>query len=131
MTKTSEVPAAIQSLIGKIDAVLINNDNTALAAFEGISQVCRDNKIPLFASDADVLNKGALAVRGPDQYDLGRQTGRMIAKILRGDSKAPDLGIEYPDKVGVYLNEKMAKELGIIFPKSLKKESLKEKGIKS
>lgn len=131
VTKTSEVPAAIQSLIGKIDAVLINNDNTALAAFEGISQVCRDNKIPLFASDADVLKKGALAVRGPDQYDLGRQAGRMVAKILRGESKASDLGIEYPDKVGVYLNEKMAKELGIVFPESLKKESLEEKGIKS
>jgi putative ABC transport system substrate-binding protein len=131
VTKTSEVPAAIQSLVGKVDAVLINNDNTALAAFEGISQVCRDNKIPLFASDADVLGKGALAVRGPDQYSLGRQAGRMVAKILRGESKASGLGIEYPDKVGVYLNEKVAKELGIVFPESLQKESLQEKGNKS
>lgn len=120
VTKTSEVTAATQSLMGKVDAVFVNNDNTALAAFDSISQVCRENKTPLFASDADVLGKGALAVRGPDQYNLGRQTGQMVAKILRKESQIRDLGTEYPDKIEVYLNEKMAKELGIVFPESLK-----------
>jgi putative ABC transport system substrate-binding protein len=124
VSKTSEVPAAAQSLMGKVDAIFINNDNTALAAFDGIARVCREGKIPLFASDADVLEKGALAVRGPDQYELGRQTGRMVAKILRGEVKAEDLGTEYPEKVGVYLNRKTATELGITFPEAVKKQQV-------
>jgi putative ABC transport system substrate-binding protein len=126
VSKTSEVPAAAQSLMGKVDAVFVNNDNTALAAFDGIARVCRESKIPLFASDADVLEKGALAVRGPDQYDLGRQTGRMVAKILRKEAKTADLGTEYPEKVGVYLNDKVATELGITFPADLKKQQVRE-----
>jgi putative ABC transport system substrate-binding protein len=126
VSKTSEVPAAAQSLMGKVDAVFVNNDNTALAAFDGIARVCRESKIPLFASDTDVLEKGALAVRGPDQYDLGRQTGRMAAKILRKEAKAADLAIEYPEKVGVYLNDQVATELSVTFPADLKKQQVKE-----
>lgn len=128
VTKTSEVTAATQSLMGKVDAVFVNNDNTALAAFDSIAQVCRENKTPLFSSDADVLGKGALAVRGPDQYGLGRQTGRMVAKLLRKESRANDLRTEYPDKINVYLNEKMGKELGLVFPESLKTALLKAAG---
>jgi len=128
VTKTSEVTAATQSLMGKVDGVFINNDNTALAAFDSIAQICHENKIPLFASDADLLDKGVLAVRGPDQYDLGRQTGRMVTKILRKESEARDLGTEYPDRIDVYLNEKMAQELGISFPESLKNKRLETAG---
>jgi len=123
VAKTSEVPAAADNLAGKkVDAIFINNDNTALAAFDGIAQICRLNKVPLFASDADVLEKGALAVRGPDQYDLGRQTGRMVAKVLRKEDQAKNLGTELPEKIEVYLNEERATALGIVFPQGLKKE---------
>ncbi len=122
VSKTSEVSAATDNLIGKkVDAIFINNDNTALAAFDGIAKICSLNKMPLFASDADVLEKGALAVRGPDQYDLGRQTGRMVAKTLRQEAKAEDLGTELPEKVEVYLNEERAKALGIVFSPDVKK----------
>ena len=122
VAKTSEISAATDHLMGKkVDAVFINNDNTALAAFDGIAKICSAHEVPLFASDADVLDKGALAVRGPNQYDLGRQAGRMVAKILRKQAKAGDLGIEFPQKVEVYLNDERAQSLGITFPQSLKK----------
>jgi len=121
ITKTNEVSAATNDLVGKkIDAIFINNDNTALAAFDAIARICNTHKIPLFASDVDVLEKGALAVRGPDQYELGRQAGRMVAKILRKEAKAEDLGTEYPTKVGIYLNDEQAKVLQISFPDCLK-----------
>lgn len=126
VAKTSEVSAATDNLIGKkVDAIFINNDNTALAAFDGIAKICSLNKMPLFASDADVLEKGALAVRGPDQYDLGRQTGRMVAKVLRKEARAEDLGTELPEKVEIYLNEERAKALGIVFSQDVKKSGEK------
>eukprot|EP01037_Dinobryon_pediforme_P015593 gene15593-15740_t len=43
-SKTSEVLTAAQNLIGKIDAIFINNDNTALAAFDAVT---KENQIIL------------------------------------------------------------------------------------
>lgn len=130
-SKTSEVSIAAQGLVGKVDAIFINNDNTALAAINSVGQVCRDNKIPLFSSDGDLKESGALALLGADQYEIGRQTGRMVAKILRGEALAPDIAIEYPTKVNVDLNDSVAESLGIIFPDSLRKKTLESGGDKA
>lgn len=120
-SKTSEVSIAAQSLIGKVDAIFINNDNTALAAIKGIGQICRDNNIPLFASDGDVKESGVLALLGADQYEIGRQTGRMVARVLREEMKAPELPIEYPSQVNILVNDKVAQALGITLPGTVKK----------
>jgi putative ABC transport system substrate-binding protein len=130
-SKTSEVTMAAQGLIGKVDAIFINNDNTALAALNVIGQICRENKIPLFASDGDLEGSGALALLGADQYEIGLQTGRMVAKIFRGEAQASDLKTQYPTRVNVEFNEKVAQDLGVIIPDSLKQKSMDQKGVKS
>lgn len=119
-SKTSDVTIAAKSLMGKIDAIFINNDNTALAAINGIGQICQEFSIPLFASDGDIEKSGTLALLGADQYEIGRQTGRMVAKILRGETQPQDMPIEYPSQVTVEINQKMAKILNIIIPEFLK-----------
>lgn len=119
-SKTSEVTIAAQGLMGKVDAIFINNDNTALAALNAIGQICRDNKIPLFSSDGDLKASGALALIGANQYEIGRQTGRMVAKILRGEIQVSDLAIEYPTEVSIDVNNDVAQTLGITIPESLK-----------
>lgn len=131
LTKTSEASGAAQSLIGKVDAIFINNDNTALAAINGIGQVCRDNNIPLFSSDGDLKESGALALLGADQYEVGRQTGRMAAKVLRGEAKAADLPIEYPPQGNMQVNADIAQTLGIALPEPLKTKPLEATGGKS
>ena len=119
-SKTCEVSIAAQGLMGKVDAVFINNDNTALAAINAIGQICRDNKIPLFASDGDLKASGALALIGADQYEIGRQTGRMVAKILRGEAQVSELAIEYPSRVSLNVNDNVAHTLGITILESMK-----------
>jgi len=101
-TKTSEVQAATQSLCGKVDAVFINNDNTALAAFKSVVKAAKDCGIPAFVSDVDLVDEGALAALGPDQVELGRQTGRMVNFILK-NPKAPLPSVEFPEKTKEYV----------------------------
>ena len=48
----------MQSLIGKVDAIFINNDNTALAAFEAIGTISQEHNLPVFVSDIDFIKKG-------------------------------------------------------------------------
>jgi len=95
--KTSEVLAASRSLCGKVDAIFINNDNTALAAFQSVVKATGECGIPAFVSDVDLFNQGALAALGPDQTDLGRQTARMVDFVLK-NPKAPLPPVEFPEQ---------------------------------
>ena len=43
-------------------------------------------KIPVFASDTDSVERGAVAALGFDYYQLGRVTGKMAVRLLGGES---------------------------------------------
>ncbi|RZI46036.1 ABC transporter substrate-binding protein [Candidatus Finniella inopinata] len=111
--KATEVLAAAQNLVGKVDAIFINNDNTALAAFGGVAKVGEQNNIPIFVSDVDFIAKGAVAALGPDQYALGRQTGKMIIKVLKDRLPINQIPVEWPSKVELKINFDIARKLGL------------------
>lgn len=113
--KTTDVVMAAKKLVDKVDAIFVNNDNTALAAFPSIIQIADAAKIPVFASDADLIQSGALAVLGPDQYKIGVQTAAIINQVLENNVKVKDIPIGYSDSVDLYINKEKAKFLGIPF----------------
>lgn len=96
-SKTSEVMSATRSLCGKVEAVFINNDNTALAAFKGVAKAAKECGVPAFVSDVDLVDQGALAALGPNQRELGKQTARMIDRVLM-DPQKPLPPVEFPEK---------------------------------
>ena len=113
--RTTEILAATNKLIGKVDAIFISNDNTALAAFGVITKTATVAKIPVFVSDTDMVVNGALAALGPNQYNLGTQTAKMIIAILNG-KPVKELPVEFPNMVELVLNQKIADQLGIQLP---------------
>ena len=117
ITKTTEVSMATQRLISqKVGAVFINNDNTALAAFDVIAQLCQSAQIPLFVSDTDMVEQGALGALGPDQYTLGLQCASIISEILSG-KKPKDIPVQFPEKTERYLNTRVAEAIALRFSK--------------
>lgn len=103
-SKTSDVMEAAQSLCGKADALFVNNDNTALAAFKSVVKAAQTCGIPAFVSDVDLLNQGALAAMGPNQFDLGRQAARMTDRILSNPGQ-PLPPVEFPQKMEEHVNK--------------------------
>ncbi len=110
--KTADVAEAARFLVTKVEAIFINNDNTALSAFDAIVKIGTESKIPVFCSDTDMVDHGALAALGPNQYALGRQTGQIILEILAGKSPR-DIPVAFPDKTEIKINKAQAKKLGI------------------
>lgn len=120
--KTSDVGTATAAIAGKVDAIFINNDNTALAAFPMIVKVCDGEKIPVFASDVDVINQGALAVLGPNQYKIGVQTAQLVEKCLENPTLMKERmqsggDICYPELIEMSVNEDQAKKLNVVVNK--------------
>ena len=109
---------ATQKLASTVDAIFISNDSTALSAIQIIVKVAKDQKIPVFVSDTDIVKDGPLAALGPNQYEIGKQTAAIIVRVINGEeiSKIPT---QFPVKTELYINLKTAKELGITIPQEL------------
>jgi putative ABC transport system substrate-binding protein len=124
ISKTADVAQGVASLAPQVDAIFISNDNTSLSAIGTIIKVAEKSKKPVFVSDVDAVEKGALAALGPNQYEVGLQTGRMVSRLLKGEPMA-NQRVEFPQKVELYLNEKVARKLGIILPQELRAQAAK------
>ncbi len=117
-TKTSEVLGAAQSLVGKADVIYVPTDNTIVSAFEAVVKVGIDNRVPVYAGDTDSVARGAIAALGFNYYDLGRQTGRMVLRVLKGESPG-DIAVEGVEITELYVNPGMAERMGVSIPDAL------------
>nr|WP_186386767.1 MULTISPECIES: ABC transporter substrate-binding protein [unclassified Stappia] len=117
-SQTAMVGDAALSLAGRADAILIPTDSTVVAAVESVVNVGRKAKIPVFASDTDSVERGAVAALGFDYYQLGRITGKMAIRVLSGESPAtiPVGALESQD---LYLNKTSAAAMGVELPEAL------------
>jgi len=119
---SSEVQAAAKSLVGRVDAIVVIGDNTAVTALETIVKVCQQNKIPLYAGDSDSVQRGAAAGYGPNYTELGKQAGYQAALIL-GGTPIMDIPVIYakdlPGNEQLSVNEKSAAAQGVTFPADL------------
>ncbi|RTK92859.1 MAG: ABC transporter substrate-binding protein [Rickettsiales bacterium] len=117
--KTSEVSQAATKLAANVDAIFISNDSTALSALQVIINSATKVKVPVYVSDTDAVELGALAALGPNQYNIGLQTAKIIVRALKGE----DLGtipVEFPTSTELYLNEEAAEKIGFQFSEALK-----------
>ncbi|MEY9974441.1 putative ABC transport system substrate-binding protein [Lysinibacillus sp. RC46] len=110
---SAEVKQAAESLIGKADAFYIITDNTVVSALESVIDVANSNKLPLVVGELDSVARGGLAAYGFEYYDIGYEAGQMAVKILKGEAKPADIPAQYPQKLKLLINKKVADDLGI------------------
>lgn len=117
VANSAGVMAASKSLVGRADAVYVPTDNTVVSALEAVVKVCQANHLPLVAADTDSVTRGAIAALAIDYYQLGRQTGDMIAKILKGADPAT-LPVETLREFELHVNAKAARASGVTLRKA-------------
>lgn len=110
--RSVDVGTAAKSLIGKVDVIYTNTDNNVVSAYESLVKVGNDAKIPLVASDTDSVKRGAIAALGVNYYDLGRQTGKVVGRILKGE-KPGDIASATSSKLELFVNTAAAQKQGV------------------
>jgi putative ABC transport system substrate-binding protein len=118
ISNSSEVMQAAQSLVGRVDAIHITSDNTAVSAFESITKVCNDNKIPLFAGDRDSTPRGAVAAYGLDYFMIGYSAGQKAVRILKGEDPG-QVPAGLASGYSLWVSLKHAKAQGLKLPLTL------------
>jgi len=120
--RTVDVPSAAQSLVGKVDVIYAPTDNNVMSAFEGIVKVAQQAKLPVVAADTDAVKRGAVAALGLNYYDLGRQTGKLVVRILNGES-AGKMPSQVSTTFELHVNPAAAQKQGIALSDELVKSA--------
>jgi len=115
---TTEVSTAAKSLVNKVDAIYIPNDNTLISALDAVLKVSQEHKIPVFSSDPESVEKGCLATLAPNQYEIGRQAGKLVVSVLKG-TIVEKIPLEKALILTLVLNQETARHLGITFPEHI------------
>lgn len=116
--KSSDISMSAQSLVGKVDVIYTSTDNNVINAYEALTKVAKEAKIPLVSSDPSVVERGASVVLGVNYHQLGIETGKITARILKGE-KAGDIAIYSAKELDLMVNQDNAKEQGLQIPQSI------------
>lgn len=113
VSTTNDVKSAAESLIGVVDVIYIITDNTVVSALDVVIQTAYDNDIPLFAGEADSVEKGAFAAFGISYEAIGYEAGQMAIEILKNGKNPSEIPAKYPSEIELIINKKAAEEMGI------------------
>lgn len=116
----ADIPLAADQLLEKVDCITNLTDNTVVSSLSIILDKAAAKDIPVFGSEIEQVKIGCLAAVGLDYIDLGKQTGRMAAQVLKGEKKAGELNFEIIEEAAFYSNQAVADTLNITIPDTLK-----------
>lgn len=125
VTAQSEVTQAADTLLARgVD--LLNNltDNNVVGVLPAILEKTNEAKIPVYGSEVEQVKLGCVAAAGIDYVQLGRQTGAMAARVLRGEAKCADIPFETISEYGIYVNSAALAEMGIELPAAVAEKAV-------
>ena len=118
---SNNVKAAAESLMTEVDMIFVPTDNIISSTMETVKQVSIKHKVPVFGGSTEMVAVGGLYNYGTNYEELGRQTARMLIRVLKGE-KPENIAVELPEKLELHTNQEMADALGIDISKLEGKE---------
>ena len=106
---TNDVVSVTGTASDANDVLYIPTDNTAASCAEAIKSAA---KKPIIAGEEGICKACGVATLSIDYYELGRTTGEMAVKILKGEADISTMPVEYTDATPKY-NASVCEQLGI------------------
>lgn len=121
----SDIALALPSLLPQVDCLTMLTDNTVVSYLEVVLDATDEAKIPVFGSEVEQVVNGCVAGMGLDYVALGRSTGEMAARVLKGENAAdiPYLTISESE---MYINSARCAEFGITIPEGTNAKYIEE-----
>lgn len=113
---SSDVAQVAEAAAAACDALYIPTDNTAASCTETINNVVLPTKTPIIAGEAGICKGCGIATLSISYYELGKTTGEMAAKILKGEADIATMEIAYDNNPVKQYNATNCTELDIAIP---------------
>lgn len=112
---SNDLPVVAAAAAAASDVLYIPTDNAVATSAEIVGNIVREAKVPVIAGEEGICKACGIATLTISYHDLGYTTGKMAAKILKGEAKISEMPIEYAPVVKKY-NAELAAEFGITIP---------------
>lgn len=119
ISTTADIPMALDSLLSQVDVMTNLTDNTVVSALSLVLDKANAANIPVFGSEIEQVKLGCVASEGLDYIALGKQTGAMAAKVLKGEAACQDLPYEVISESSLYVNYEAMEALGLTLPEDM------------
>jgi putative ABC transport system substrate-binding protein len=115
-TDSNDISAVATTASAESDVIYVPTDNTVANNTAIIDSICRADKTPIIAGEAGICGGCGIATLSISYYDLGYATGKMAAKILKGEANISKMPIEYAATSTKKYNAEICAALGIPAP---------------
>ena len=124
VSTVADIPLALDALLPKVDCLSNLTDNTVVSALALMLDKANTAGKPVFGSEIEQVKLGCVASEGLDYIALGRQTGLMAAKVLKGEAAAGEIPYEIITEPSLYVNSNALAAFGIALPEELKTRAI-------
>ena len=112
----SDLDPVTRKAASESDVIYLPTDNTVAESTGIIDSICRPAGIPIITGEKGVCASCGVATLSIDYYDLGFATGKMAAKILKGEANISEMPIAYAPEFAKLYNAEICTELNIKVP---------------
>lgn len=119
ISATPDIPLALDSLLPKVDCLTNLTDNTVVSSLAVLLDKAGAAGKPVFGSEVEQVKLGCAASEGLEYFELGKQTGAMAAKVLKGEAKAEEMPFEIIAGSSLYVNYEALSAVGITLPEDM------------
>ena len=113
---SNDLSAVVTSAADASDVLYVPTDNTAASNTEIITNICVPAGVPIIAGEEGICAGCGVATLSISYYDIGVATGKMAAKILKGEADIAEMPIEYAPEFTKKYNADLCEELGVTVP---------------
>lgn len=113
VSSINEIPQALDSLLGKVDAIYAISDNMVASSVELVNKKLLEKKMISVGAEESQVGGGILITNGLSYYELGKQTAKMAKEILVDGKDVSSLPVGMAEKTVTVVNEKSLDALGL------------------
>ena len=112
-TDSNDLAQICTAAADNCDVIYVPTDNTVAENTGIIDNVCAPKKVPVIAGEEGICKGCGVATLSISYYDLGYATGKMAAKILKGEADISTMAIGYAETQTPKYNKQICDALGI------------------
>lgn len=125
VTAQAEVTQAADTLISKgVDCISNLTDNNVVGVLASILDKTNEVGIPVYGSEIEQVKIGCVASAGIDYIQLGKQAGRLAAKVLKGEASCEELPYETIGEYSIYVNSEALTSMNIKLPADVSEKAI-------
>ena len=115
-SSSSDMATVTESAAAWSDVIYVPTDNTVANGASVVNGVCEAKKVPVIAGEEGICSGCGVATLSISYEELGKVTGEMAVKVLKGEAKVGEMPIQYASDPAYKYNKEICQKLGLTPP---------------